>query len=90
VGLESGATNADCKNVIENNDWYFNPVNFDQKIIDSMFSESIKELTGKRRLKKAWDLLFRYHNLKKHNRNKGYTPGEKIYIKINQGPQTGY
>lgn len=79
------ATNADCKNVLENNDWYFNPVNFDQKIIDSMFSESIKELTGKCSLKKAWDLLFRYHNLKKHNKNIGYTPGEKIYIKINQG-----
>ncbi|HNR41354.1 MAG TPA: DUF362 domain-containing protein [Bacteroidales bacterium] len=80
-----GATNPDCKNVIENNNWYFNPVNFDQKIIDSMFSESILKLTGESKLNKAWDQLFRYHNLKKHNKDRGYTPGEKIYIKINQG-----
>lgn len=79
------ATNANCKNVLENNDWYYNPVNFDQTIISNMFSESIKQLTGKRNLKKSWDLLFSYHNLKKYNKKIGYAPGEKIFIKINQG-----
>ncbi|HOS71316.1 MAG TPA: DUF362 domain-containing protein [Bacteroidales bacterium] len=79
------ATNPDCKNVIENNNWYFNPENFDQKIINGMFAESIRELTGEKDLKKAWDLIFRYHNKRKHNTDRGYTAGEKIYIKINQG-----
>ena len=36
------ATNENCKNVIENNDWYFNPVNADQKVISKMVSESLK------------------------------------------------
>jgi len=79
------ATNENCKNVIENNDWYFNPVNADQKIIGNMVSESVKKISGKSDLKQSWDGLFRYHNLKKFQKNKGYTTGEKIFIKINQG-----
>ena len=79
------ATNENCKNVAKDNDWYFNPVNSDKKIIGNMFSESINALCGKNDLKKSWDALFRYHNLKKHQKEKGYTPGEKIFIKINQG-----
>ena len=82
---DPSATNANCKNVIENNDWYFNTANVDQKIINNMFSESIMKITGESNLKKSWDLLFRYQNLKKHNKEKGYIPGEKIFIKINQG-----
>jgi hypothetical protein len=79
------ATNENCKNVIENNDFYFNPANADQEIIGNMVSEAIKKIGGKSRLKLSWDNLFRYHNLKKYQKNKGYTPGEKIFIKINQG-----
>jgi hypothetical protein len=79
------ATNENCKNVMENSDWYFNPVNADQKMINSMISESVKKVTGKSGLKQSWDALFRYHNLKKYGKEKGYTPGEKIFIKINQG-----
>jgi hypothetical protein len=79
------ATNENCKNVMENSDWYFNPVNADQKIINNMISESVKKVTGKSGLKQSWDALFRYHNLKKYGKDKGYTSGEKIFIKINQG-----
>jgi hypothetical protein len=79
------ATNENCKNVITNNDWYFNPVNADQKVIGSMVSESIKKISGKSDLKKSWESLFRYHNLKKIKKKKGYSNGEKIFIKINQG-----
>jgi hypothetical protein len=50
-----------------------------------MFSESIINLCGKPDLKESWDGLFRYHNLQKNSKNKGYTPGERIFIKINQG-----
>jgi hypothetical protein len=79
------ATNENCKNSIENNDWYFNPVNADQKLISNMFSESIKRLGGNSDLKKSWDAIFRYHNINKNQKDKGYTTGEKIFIKTNQG-----
>jgi hypothetical protein len=79
------ATNEKCRNVIDNADWFFNPVNADQKVISDMVSESVKEITGKSNLKKAWNELFRYHNMNRHNRNKGYSRDEKIFIKINQG-----
>ena len=79
------ATNENCKNVIENNDWYFNPVNADQKIISDMVSESIKKISGKSKLKHSWNDLFHYHNTMKNQKKAGYTQGEKIFIKINQG-----
>jgi len=47
-------------------------------------SDSIKSLTGKNSIAKAWDELFKYFNNQKHNINKGYTKGEKIFIKLNQ------
>jgi hypothetical protein len=79
------ATNENCKNVIENDDWYFNPVNADQKVISEMVSSSVKKITGKSNMKKCWDDLFRYHNKQKSGHEKSYSPGEKIFIKINQG-----
>ena len=79
------ATNENCKNVIDNADWFFNPVNADQKTINQMVSESIKKISGKPELKLAWNALFKYHNNKKNHRGKGYSLGEKIFIKINQG-----
>jgi hypothetical protein len=79
------ATNENCKNVMENSDWYFNPRNVDQNIISSMVAESIRKIAGKPDLKKAWNDLFRYHNLNKFGKEKAYSPGEKVFIKINQG-----
>jgi Domain of unknown function (DUF362) len=82
---DPSATNENCKNTIENGDWYFNPINADQQVISRMFSESVKKIGGKSDLKKAWEALFKYHNQKKNQKDKGYTAGEKIFIKINQG-----
>jgi len=79
------ATNENCKNVIENGDWYFSPVNADQKVISEMIAESVKKIAGKSDLKKSWDAIFKYHNLKKSQKEKGYVNGEKVFIKINQG-----
>jgi hypothetical protein len=79
------STNENCKNIIDNGDWYFSPANTDQKVISDMVSESVKKISGKSDLKKAWNALFQYHNQKKDQKAKGYTPGEKIFIKINQG-----
>ena len=41
------ATNENCKNVIDNGDWYFNPVNADQKVISEMVSASVKKIRRK-------------------------------------------
>jgi hypothetical protein len=79
------ATNENCKNVIDNEDWYYNAVNADQKVISSMVAGSVLRLSGKSDLKKAWNALFRYHNLKKYDKERGFAAGEKIFIKINQG-----
>ena len=82
---DPAATNENCKNVIDNGDWYFNPVNADQKAISNMVSESVKKISGKSDLKRAWNALFQYHNQQKNQKIKSYVPGEKIFIKINQG-----
>lgn len=79
------ATNENCRNVIENSDWFFNPVNASQEKIGEMVSGTIRKIGGTNDLKAAWDGIFKYHNQKKHKTDKGYTPGEKIFIKINQG-----
>jgi hypothetical protein len=72
------ATNRDCK------DYYFKPENTDQQVVSKMFSKSVIRLTGESSVRESWDAMFRYFNLKKHQTNKGYTKGEKIFIKINQ------
>ncbi len=79
------AANENCKNEIENGDWYFNPVNASQELISEMVSRSVQEISGKKNLKIAWDELFKYHNEKKNKKADGYSQGEKIFIKINQG-----
>ena len=79
------ATNENCKNVVRNNDWFFSDENTDGKIVSDMVSDAIKKLGGSADLKKSWDALFRSHNKAKHGKKKGYSSGEKIFIKINQG-----
>jgi Domain of unknown function (DUF362) len=79
------STNENCRNVIDNADWYFNPVNVNQKVISDMVSGSVKKISGKTDLKHAWNAIFRFHNQSVHQKDRGYTEGEKIFIKINQG-----
>ena len=50
-----------------------------------MFRDGLVKLTGKKTVDKSWDAVFRNFNVKKINQDKGYTKGEKIFIKINQG-----
>jgi hypothetical protein len=75
---DTTATNRNCKS------YYFNPENNNQKVISRMFNESVKNLTGKSNISKSWDAMFRNFNEKKNHITKGYTQGEKIFIKINQ------
>jgi len=66
-------------------DWYFSAHNNNPEVIGKMFRDGILRLTGENNAKKAWESVFRYFNLNKHNQKRGYQPGEKIFIKINQG-----
>lgn len=83
------ATNENCTNSFDTKDWYFTPKNTNQKVVGRMFSESVKKLSGKSTIAESWDVLFRYLNRKKLRGDKGYTPGEKIFIKINQTTSRG-
>jgi len=79
------ATNENCKSNFEAKDWYFKPENTNQKVVNSMFRNALNKLTGNTTVTESWDVLFRSQNKNKHQNNKGYTKGEKIFIKINQG-----
>ena len=75
------ATNESCTNSFE----LCRPENTNQGVVNRMVVDGIKKLGGKSNLYEAWNDIFRSFNKKKHNSDKGYTQGEKIFIKINQG-----
>jgi Domain of unknown function (DUF362) len=72
------ATNKDTKT------YHALPENYDQDVVYQMFNESVKSLGGQSNVKKSWDAMFKNFNQRKKNKDKGYTQGEKIFIKINQ------
>jgi hypothetical protein len=82
---DPAATNENAVNAF----YLHTPENTNQKEVSGMFSEGIQNLTGEKNLKKAWDALFRDFNLRKSKKDAGYTHGEKIFIKINQGTANG-
>ena len=57
----------------------------DQSVVSQMLQNTITQLTGEGDLDKAWEALFKYHNKRKRGTNAGYSEGEAIFIKINQG-----
>jgi hypothetical protein len=79
------ATNENCTTNFDTQDWYWKPRNMDEKVVGNMFRNSLNKLTGKDNAVQSWDLLFHFFNSKKSNADKGYTRGEKIFFKINQG-----
>jgi hypothetical protein len=79
------STNENCTTNFETKDWYWKPENIYEKVVGEMFSSAINKLTGKNKVADSWDLLFHYQNKKKLNNDSGYSKGEKIFIKINQG-----
>jgi hypothetical protein len=68
---------------------FANPENNNGPVQGKMFRDGVLKLTGKKTPAKAWDAMFRYFNQRKLGKAKGYTKGEKIFIKINQG-QAGW
>ncbi len=62
--------------------WYEN-VCTDQQVVNAMLSKALRAMTGEVTDSAAWDAIFRNFNEQKGRGNVGYTPGEKIAIKIN-------
>jgi len=79
------ATNADCVNIYE----LFKPGNTNQGVVNKMVVDGVQNLGGKTTLSESWDVIFRSFNYKKSKSGRGYTPGEKFFIKINQGTANG-
>ena len=79
------ATNENCISNFNTQNWYFKPENTNEKVVGNMIRSSINKLTGKNKLTESWNVLFHSQNLRKSGKDKGYTKGEKIFIKINQG-----
>ncbi|MFO7369736.1 MAG: DUF362 domain-containing protein [Bacteroidales bacterium] len=79
---DPNATNENCNPTSVGHAWWMDENN-DQEVIDSMVSKAIRILTGQANDQDSWDAIFKYHN---NTRGKGsvvYSPGEKIFIKIN-------
>jgi hypothetical protein len=75
------ATNADFTN--SKDDYWYEDKNADTEVIRTMLSHGLQMLTGEATDAAAWDALFKDFNQKHGKGNVGYTPGEKIVIKIN-------
>lgn len=82
---DPSATNENAVNAF----YLHKPENTNQEVVNRMVANGILELTGKKNLKKSWDALFRDFNLRKTGKEKGYSQGERIFIKINQGTANG-
>ncbi len=63
--------------------YWWNEENNNQTVINAMVSAGIQMLAGETSDSSAWDVLFRFFNLKHSGHDSGYQPGEKIAIKIN-------
>ncbi len=55
----------------------------DQAVVDQMMSGSLRGLTDQVSDAGAWNHLFRYFNLSRGAGDVGYSPGERIVIKVN-------
>ena len=79
------ATNEKCVPGFDTQDWYWLPQNTNEEVVGTMFRDALIQLTGKSTVAESWDLLFHSFNKSKSQNEKGYTKGEKIFIKTNQG-----
>jgi len=55
----------------------------DQTVVNEMFSEALRALTGKSTDAQAWDAIFKNFNQQMGKGYVGYTSGQKIAIKVN-------
>jgi len=62
---------------------WWEPEHTDQDVVERMLSATIRLLVGETDDTVAWDALIRHFNLRHGRGDVGYTPGEKIMIKVN-------
>jgi hypothetical protein len=76
------ATNENCSPGTYGDGWFLLKNN-DTTVVDSMVSEAVQTLTGQTTDIAAWNAIFQYHNTTRGKGAVNYSPGEKIFIKIN-------
>ncbi|MBN1926281.1 MAG: DUF362 domain-containing protein [Prolixibacteraceae bacterium] len=86
-GYNPAATNNDCPNTFE--DSYYMPKNNNQEVINNMADDVVKSLSGMATVKESWDAIMKDFNKRKTGIEKGYSEGQTIFIKINNG-QAGW
>ncbi|MBN2474396.1 MAG: DUF362 domain-containing protein [Pirellulales bacterium] len=64
-------------------DYWWEDINNDQTVIDEMISKAVRWQAGEYDDAAAWDAIFRHFNLTHEGEALGYTPGERIAIKVN-------
>jgi len=83
------ATNENCTNELNypdgEPDGYNLAKNSDQQVINRMMDDVVCKLTGSYDVVSAWEKLFVDLNQRKGLGEVSYQPGQKIFIKINQG-----
>lgn len=90
VGIAPGRVvwvhNPDATNenmVDENSGNWSSDASTDQDVVNRMVSDALQALSKTSTDEGAWEAIFRYHNLHQKGADIGYTPGEKIVIKLN-------
>jgi hypothetical protein len=78
---DADATDETCTNEEDGGDYWFD--NTDGEVVENMVTQGIMQLAGESNPQDAWEALFKYFNNVHGRGDVGYTPGEKIYIKIN-------
>jgi hypothetical protein len=85
--FDVNAVNQSCPNTMSNA--YFMASNNKQDTINMMADNSIRSLASKSTVSEAWDAIFKDFNLHKTGTASGYTAGQTIFIKVNNG-QAGW
>lgn len=76
---DAEATDETCTNTA--GDYWFENTN--AGVVENMLTSGIMNLAGAENPVLAWNAIFRHFNSEHGKGNVGYTPGEKVYIKIN-------
>jgi hypothetical protein len=62
---------------------WWEPEHTDQVVVDEMMSRALQALAGESTDAAAWDAIFRHYNQTHGHGDVGYTPGQKVAIKVN-------
>ncbi len=70
-------------NIPRSDGYWWDNGNIDQKVVDRMVFDGIRNLAGELNVADAWDAIFRDFNKTHGKGDVGYTEGEKVVIKVN-------